>query len=115
MSFDYSEFRALATGLITEFGVTETFTRKAKSDDGPDPTITETTFTAKLVRFDQEYFDQESRTVVNMEVLYIEAGKTAPMVNDRVTLGSVTYRLDSIKPIAPTGYVTVYEAKVSTV
>lgn len=114
MSYDYTGITNSATGLITKFGKSYTFTRTTDGSFNPgtgQASQTTATFNKYACVFNYTDQDRADGTIlVNDRRMLVESGDY--QVGDTVVLGSDVYQVVNVSPIAPNGDVVAANLQV---
>ena len=114
MSF-YSDIAAEAVSLITEFGAVYTFTRYSRGafdDDTGNYALTETTYTANVVKSTFSSFDKANLDIESTDIKLIAEPKDYE-IGDTVSIGSKNYKIQEfIKVVEPATTKIIYILQV---
>lgn len=123
MAFNYTPLATTATNLITNFGQSVTFTRRATSAYNPlsGATLGNTTYTAQIVLLNESKNEYGSNSVVvkpanglqEQEHNALCSSTTAPKIGDTATINSEHYRITGVKPTQPSTTVVMYELRLA--
>jgi len=115
MTVNYSALSSTAETLLTNFGQTVTFTRFARGTyvaaSGMN-SASSSTYTAKVVLFDQVKNEDGETTNQITEFPASMHSTTEPLVGDTATINGKSYRINEVQPVQPGTSVIYYELRL---
>ena len=113
MAIDYTALNKTATDLITSFGQAVTFSRFNLGSYSPTAGFSSegaaTTYSAKIVLFDQRTEEDTESSVAERETKATMSSSTAPEIGDTATINSKKYRINEVLPVQPAAKVICYD------
>lgn len=115
MSF-YNNMAAVALNLLKSKGQLLTISRETQSAFDPilgNATVSASSFTGYGAAFDYNRNEIDGEAIQRGDIrLLLNATATAPLIDDKITIDSIIYRVMSVKVISPAGTVVVYELQL---
>lgn len=106
----YSNLEATATRLIAKYGKSADLYRQSQSGPPHNPVITETTYTVTMVETGYSLTNRNETLVQAGDKLgIISTSGEAPLLSDKIEIGSVKYSFVDISPLNPGGTVLLFE------
>lgn len=122
MTYDYQSDADTAVDLLEEFGQSVTLTSKTSGAYSPSTgiaAVTTSTQTVNAVSLDYVSRDIDGTLIKAGDKRLLIAPKTtagitltAPVVDDTVLVGSMTYTIKSVKPLSPAGTVILFDCNI---
>lgn len=104
-------FIELAKRLLTKYGGQFFIERNTGSVSNPDGTVTSVTetLTGMCVNYPYQAHEIDGTNVLVSDTrFYVETTNLIPLVGDRFTFGSTTYRIKNVESIQPSGVNIMY-------